>query len=106
MRAEVVADWGTPNVAYSPLPGIQHLRAYRHYHPATRVHVVEANGRTVWLTDKQYNIWCFVRASHHRKVKLRLAEIAANCLCSRATVSRPSYAPRPLALVNVLTRWA
>jgi hypothetical protein len=75
-------------MSFSPPPGIQYLRAYRHFHPATRVHIVEANGRTVWLTDKQYDIWCYVRASHHRATKLHLADIAAVARCSRATVSR------------------
>jgi hypothetical protein len=88
----------------SPLPGIQHLRAYRHYHPATRVHVVEANGRVVWMTGKQYDIWCFVRASHHRRVKLRLAEIAKACHCSRATVSRFLTRLDLWRFVNIISR--
>ena len=88
----------------SPLPGIQYLRAYKHHHPDARVHVVEVNGRVVWLTGKQYDIWCFVRASHHRRVKLRLAVIATACNCSRATVSRFLTRLDLWRFVNVVSR--
>ena len=88
----------------NPLPGIQHLRAYKHHHPQARVHVIEVNGRVVWLTGKQYDIWCFVRASHHRKVKLRLVDIAKACHCSRATVSRFLSRLDLWRFVNVVSR--
>lgn len=49
---------------------------------------VTRNGRTVWLTWKQFSILCYIERSEHRNRRLRLADIAKACKCSTATVSR------------------
>lgn len=67
---------------------ITSLRAYRHWHPAARVHLVTHRGRDVWMTDKQYDIWSFIQASHWRHKRITLKTVAAAGGCSRATASR------------------
>ena len=69
-------------------PALASLRAYRTYHPSIRVYVVERNGRTVWLTWKQFTILQFIDQSRNRRKRLRLQDIAKACQCSAATVSR------------------
>lgn len=76
------------DMSQSPTPDVLHLRAYRHFHPAARVHIVQFSGRIVWMTDKQYDIWCYVKAAHRRNRRITLAEVADRVRCSRATVSR------------------
>jgi hypothetical protein len=67
---------------------LMHLRAYRHWHPDARVHLVEHRGRTVWMSGKQYNIWSYFQSYHRRGKRTTLRQIAEACSCSRATVSR------------------
>lgn len=69
-------------------PELASLRAYRAHHPLLRVYTVTRNGRTVWLTWKQYNILRYAERSEHRNRRLRLEAIAKACQCSIATVSR------------------
>lgn len=64
------------------------LRAYRHWHPDARIHLVTHRGRSVWMSDRQYDIWGYVKDYHRRNRRLTLAMIAAYARCSRATVSR------------------
>jgi hypothetical protein len=64
------------------------LRIYTQFHPDARVNFVEHRGRTVWMTQKQFEIWKFVKDYHNRGKRLTTGIIAARCHCSRATVSR------------------
>jgi len=69
-------------------PSLASLRAYRAHHPALRVYTVTRNGRSVWLTWKQFAILRYIDQSRHRYRRLRLQDIAKACGCSPATVSR------------------
>lgn len=78
----------TRSIALSPDASTVALRAYRHFHPAARVHTVRYAGRIVWMTDKQFDVWCYVRSHHRRNRRITLAQVADYVGCSRATVSR------------------
>jgi hypothetical protein len=69
-------------------PDVSHLRAFRHFHPAARIHMVEYRGRTVWMTDKQYNIWWHLQNYRRRGKRTTLEAVAIAGHCSRATASR------------------
>lgn len=105
--ASQIAAWGKPenDVGVRVMPVWKHhgivsdstwrgggprsaLRAYRAYHPMTRVHIVEYRGRTVWMTDKQFNLWCYIRAMQNRNQKLTLVQIAKRIRYSRASISK------------------
>lgn len=67
---------------------IASLRAYRAHHPAARIYDVTFNGRTVWMTLKQFAIWREALRYHKRGQRTTLAAIAETVGCSRSTVSR------------------
>ena len=64
------------------------LRAYRAHHPAARIYDVTFNGRTVWMTLKQFAIWREALVYHKRGQRTTLAAIAETVGCSKSTVSR------------------
>jgi hypothetical protein len=77
----------------SLLSGTAALRCYVSYHPNAHINLITYNGRTVWMTQKQYGIWRVVLNYKMRGKWTTLDMIAARASrfgpkVSVATVSR------------------
>ena len=77
----------------SLLTGSAALRCYFSYHPDAHINLITYNGRTVWMTQKQYGIWRTVLDYKMRGKWTTLEMIAAKASrygrgVSVATVSR------------------